>query len=168
MEEKSPLGVTPNKRTIFDIIWNPTQKDIHNNLLLILSHGPGIILPIFLNYVFQTRIWMYLYFACLFCVIIARIVMAIRFEFNKSVALEKNHKRLLDKNRKKFIRAVFIFMPIGYILTTSFLMYLGTLNKRHELSINGIMFIFLAPLPFCFYSLWSYYNSLRQDQTKSL
>ena len=166
MEGKSPIASNQPKRDIFDIIWNPTQKDIHNTLLLILSHGPGIILPIFLDYVFQTHIWMYLYFACLFCVIIARIVMAIRFEFNKSVTLEKNNRRLLDENRKKFNRAVFIFMPIGYILTTSFLTYLGTRNKSHELSINGIIFIFLTPLPFCLYSLWSYYNSLRKGQDK--
>ena len=84
MEGKSPIDITPTQRDIFDIIWNPTQKDISNVMLLLLSHGPGIILPMFLNYAFQTRIWMYLYFACLFSVIIARIVMAIRFEFNKS------------------------------------------------------------------------------------
>ena len=166
MEGKSPIATNQPKRDIFDIIWNPTQKDINNTLLLILSHGPGIILPIFLDYVFQTHIWMYLYFACLFCVIIARIVMAIRSEFNKLAALEKNHKRLSDENRNKFIRAVFIFMPFGYILTTSFLTYLGTRNKSHELSINGIIFIFLTPLPFCLYSLWSYYNSLRKGQDK--
>jgi hypothetical protein len=52
---------------------------------------------------------------------------------------------LLAENKKKFIRAVFIFMPFGYVLATSFLMYLVTRNKSHELSINSITWLRRKP-----------------------
>ena len=169
MEGKSPIDITPTQRDIFDIIWNPTQKDISNVMLLVLSHGPGIILPFFLNYVFQTHLWMYLYIACLFCVFIARVVMAIRFEINKSDDLKKSHKRLSKENRKKFIRTAFISMPISFAVPMAFfwIIYLvGRRNGFHEMSITGITFIIGVFLLFFPYALWVSYNKLLESQDK--
>jgi hypothetical protein len=169
MEEKSPIDTNQPKKNIVNKAGDTQQDYMTNTQLIVLSLCAGSILPLFLDYVFQTNIWGYLYCAGFVCVFIIRKVGEITFEYEKAVALQKSPKRLSEENRKKFVRTAFISMPLSLAVPIAFfwIIYLvGRRNGFHELSITGIAFFIVGFLLLFLYALWGSYIKLLESQDK--
>lgn len=169
MEGKSPTDSNQPNKNIVNKAGNPLPEYMANTQLIVLSFCAGSVLPLFLDYVFQTNVWGTLYCVCFICVFIIRIVGEIILGYNKSVALKKTHKRLSEENRKKFIRTAFITIPISLAVPIAFfwIIYLvGRRNGFHEMSITGIAFFIVGFLLLFLFVLWCSYIKLLESQDK--